>query len=208
LPAFHSSADCFGAAFLSEAALVRYFYVLATLMLTACALPGASGGNSFMSAMHPTQDFCESRGLTLDATTKQCASPPKTAASPEGVTGSLPQGASAQKTASPSSQPAPANPSPVTAVQPPAPPQPPPPQERQRAEPKVPVEPDAVIYSQFAQNFELMSELAHFVRASGYRCDSISALDPVPGGYKLICNRASYKYAIEEKNGRSIVTAE
>lgn len=188
---------------------MRHFSILAVLMLTACALPGASGGNSFMSAMHPTQEFCASRDLTLDPTTKQCVSPPKSPAlssAADAVTGSLPQNASAQKATPPPSQPAPA---PVTVVQPPTQPQaPPPPQERQRADPKVPVEAGAVIYPQFAQNFDLMSELAHFVRASGYRCDSISALEPVPGGYKLVCNRANYKYAIEEKNGRSIVTAE
>jgi len=195
--------DCFGAAFLSEAALVRHVFILAALTLTACALPGASGGNSFMSAMHPTQDFCASRGLTLDATTKQCVTPPTTP-SPlppaESVTGSLPQAAPAQKAAPAQTQPASGNAAPVAAAQP-AQPQP-------RAGPTVPIEPDAVIYPQLAQNFELMSELAHFVRASGYRCDSISALEPRPGGFKLVCNRSNYKYAIEDKNGRSIVTAE
>jgi hypothetical protein len=91
----------------------------------------------------------------------------------------------------------------------PAQPQPlPQPQQRQRSDPKVPIEPDAVIYPQFAQNFELMSELAHFVRASGYRCDSISALEPLRGGFKLVCNQSNYKYAIKDKDGRSIVTVE
>jgi hypothetical protein len=74
----------------------------------------------------------------------------------------------------------------------------------------VPVEPDAVIHPELAQDFDLMSELAHFVRASGYRCDSISALQPLPPsrGFKLVCNRFSYKYAIDNKDGRSTVTAE
>ncbi len=55
-----------------------------------------------------------------------------------------------------------------------------------------------------------MTELAHFVRASGYRCDSISALQPLTAsrGYKLVCDRFNYKYAIEQKDGRSIVTVE
>ena len=195
---------------------MRHVFILAALTLTACALPGASGGNSFMSAMHPSQDFCEQRGLTLDATTKQCVTPPKTAAPAEAVTGSLPQAAPAQKAAPAQSQPASANPAPVAAQpQKPAPvaaaqPQPAPPQaqQHQRADPKVPIEPEAAIYPQFAQNFELMSELAHFVRASGYRCDSISALGPRPAGFTLVCNRSNYKYAIVEKDGRSIVTAE
>jgi hypothetical protein len=187
---------------------VRHVTILAALMLTACALPGASGGNSFMSAMHPTQDFCESRGLTLDATTKQCVTPPKTPA-PAEVTGSLPQAAPVQKVVPVQTQSATGNPAPVAAAQPPQPrPPPPQPQQHQRADPKVPIEPEAAIYPQFAQNVELMSELVHFVRASGYRCDSISALAPRPAGFTLVCNRSNYKYAIVEKDGRSIVTAE
>jgi hypothetical protein len=199
--------------FLSEAALVRHVQVLAALMLTACALPGASGGSSFMSAMHPTQDFCESRGMTLDATTKQCVALPKTSTltpspSPpaDAVTGSLPPGAPAQKAAPAQSPPAAAKPAPVAAMR--LPPQPPPPQQRQSADLKVPIEPEAAIYPQFAGNFDLMFELAHFVRASGYRCDSISALDPRPGGYQLVCDHSNYKYAIQNKGGRSIVTVE
>jgi hypothetical protein len=191
---------------------VRHFQILAALTLTACALPGASGTNSFMGAMHPTQEFCASRGLTLDATTKQCATPPQptTTSSPlppaESVTGSLPQVAQASPQPPPQLQPAHPTPSPS----PPSAPAPPLPQERQRASALVPIEPDAVIDSRLVQDSDLMSELAHFVRASGYRCDSISALQPLPPsrGYKLVCNRFSYKYAIEEKDGRSIVTLE
>lgn len=189
---------------------MRHVCILAALMLTACALPGVSGGNAFMSAMHPTQDFCESRGMTLDATTKQCVAPPKTPApSPPGdaVTGSLPQGAPAQKAAAQQSSP-PAKPAPVAALR--LPPQAPPPQPqlRQHNDLRVPIEPDAVIYPQFAGNFDLMFELAHFVRATGYRCDSISALDPRPGGYRLACDHSTYKYAILDKGGRSVVTVE
>jgi hypothetical protein len=178
--------------------------MLAALTLTACALPGASGTNSFMSGMHPTQEFCATRAMTLDATTKQCVMPPQPATptpSAPAVTGSLPQAAQAQ----PPPQPAPSAPS-----APPAAPGQPPPQERQRAAPAVPIEPGAMIYAELSQDFDLMSELAHFVRASGYRCDSISALAPLSPsrGYKLVCNRFSYKYAIEHKGGRSTVTVE
>jgi hypothetical protein len=183
---------------------VRHFPILAALTLAACALPGASGTGSFMSGMHPTQEFCASRGMTLDATTKQCVTSPQPVApapSAPAVTGSLPQVAQAQ----PQSQTAPSAPS-----APPAAPGQPPLQERQRAAPLVPIESGAVIYAELSQDFDIMSELAHFVRASGYRCDSISALHPLPSsrGYKLVCNRFSYKYAIEQKGGRSIVTAE
>jgi len=187
---------------------VRHFPILAALTLTACALPGASGTGSFMSGMHPTQEFCASRGLTLDATTKQCVTPPQpptpTPSAPA-VTGSVPKVAQAP----PQTQPAPSAPSALPAAAP-AQPQA---QERQRAAPSVPIDPDAVIYAELSQDFDLMSELAHFVRASGYRCDSISALQPLQPrpssrGYKLVCNRFSYKYAIEQKDGRSIVTVE
>jgi hypothetical protein len=67
-----------------------------------------------------------------------------------------------------------------------------------------------MISPKLLQDFDLMSELAHFVRASGYRCDSISALQPLPpsSGFKLVCNRFSYKYAIEHRDGHSIVTVE
>jgi hypothetical protein len=188
---------------LPEGVLVRHFLILATLTLTACALPGASGTNSFMSAMHPTQEFCASRGLTLDAATKQCVTVPQPATPPAApsVTGSVPQVAHQQ----PQPQPAPS----AT----PAAPAQPPPQERQRAAPLMPIEPDAVIYPELSQDFDLMYELAHFVRASGYRCDSISALSPLSPlppsrGYKLVCNRFSYKYAIEHKDGRSVVTVQ
>lgn len=180
---------------------MRHFPILAALTLTACALPGASGTGSFMSAMHPTQEFCASRGLTLDAKTKQCVTPPPTTtASPSApaVTGSLPKTAQAQ----PQPQPTPSAP--------PAAPAQLPPQERQRAGAAVPIEPNAVIYAELAQDFDLMTELAHFVRASGYRCDSISALQPLPAsrGYKLVCDHFSYKYAIDQKEGRSIVTVQ
>lgn len=67
-----------------------------------------------------------------------------------------------------------------------------------------------MIYAELSHDFDLMSDLAYFVRASGYRCDSISALEPLPlsRGFKLVCNRFSFKYAIEQKDGRSIVTLE
>ena len=182
---------------------MRYFLIPAALTLAGCALPGAFGTNTLMSAMHPTQEFCASRGLTLDATTKRCvaasqsttASPPSTPAQP--VTGSSPQVAQSGR----SGPAAPATPSP---------PAQPLPQERQRATLSVPIEPNAVIYPELAQDVDLMSELAHFVRASGYRCDSISALQPLPHshGFKLACNRFDFKYAIDNKDGHSIVTAE
>jgi hypothetical protein len=81
--------------------------------------------------------------------------------------------------------------------------------EHKPATPSVPVEPNAVMYAGLQQDYDL-SQLAHFVRASGYRCDSISALQPLPSshGFRLVCNHFNYKYEIEQKEGRSIVTVE
>ena len=204
---------------------MKHFLILAALMLAACTLPGAPDTNGLGSIMHPSQDYCASRELTLDAATKQCVTPsqartapattpattatataatattPPTSAPAPAVTGSVPQVAQAGHSASPGPA-APASPSI------PAPAQPLP--QEHRAARSVPIEPDALIHRELAQDFDLMYELAHFVRASGYRCDSISALQPLSParGYKLVCNRFSYKYAIDNKDGRSIVTAE
>jgi len=65
-----------------------------------------------------------------------------------------------------------------------------------------------VIFGELKQDVGLISELTHFVRASGYRCDSVSALAPLAyaRGFKFMCNHFNYKYAIEEKEGRTAVT--
>ena len=72
------------------------------------------------------------------------------------------------------------------------------------------IEPEAAIQPELQQDAAQMDELAHFVRASGYRCDSISALRPLPtsNGFKLACNHSIYKYEIEDKGSSSIVTVE
>lgn len=159
--------------------------ILLALMLGACALPGASGVSSFMTTMHPTQEFCASRGLTLDATTKQCVTP-KPAQPP-------PQVVHAQPIPTPAHQPAP-----------------PVPQQHERESASVPIEPDAAISPKLKRDADQMDELAHFVRASGYRCDSISALRllPTSPGFKLVCNHSAYTYKIEDSGSRSIVTVE
>jgi hypothetical protein len=187
---------------------------MAGLTLTACAAPGVSGVSSFMSAMHPTQEFCASRAMTLDATTKQCVTPPPAAAKPslESVTGSLPQGASVQSQPLPA-QSTPASQAPTPPAQPAVPttssPLPSPTPEHKSTALSVPVEPNAVMYAGLQQDYD-PSELAHYVRASGYRCDSISALQPLPSshGVRLVCNHFDYKYQIEQNNGRSTVTLE
>lgn len=171
-----------------------------------------------MTAMHPTQEYCASRGLTLDATSKQCVIPP--ASQGAETTGSLPS--QTITTGQPSSPPAQQASPQAKAVQPrpqqsqpqqaqpqqlPAQPQQPQPQEK-RAGLSVPIEPNAVIRPDSPQNSETAAEFAHFVRASGYRCDSISSLGPRPGGFTLACNRSTFRYAIEDKDDRWIVTIE
>jgi hypothetical protein len=181
-------------------------------MLTACSLPGVPGMGSFMTATHPTQESCASRGLTLDAAIQQCVVPPASKG-PE-TTGSLPSRASI--TEKPLSPPAPAQ----QTVQQPRPqqsqPQQPPVQpeqyqvQEQRASLSVPIEPKGAIKPGSPPNSEMATQYAHFVRASGYRCDSVSSLAPRPGGVTLVCNQSAFRYAIEDKDkdGRWIVTLE
>lgn len=72
----------------------------------------------------------------------------------------------------------------------------------------VPIDSDAKIDPELEQNRDLMSQLAYYVRASGYRCESISALQPLPAsrGYVLICNRSTFRYDIEAKGDSLTVT--
>lgn len=70
----------------------------------------------------------------------------------------------------------------------------------------IPVESDANFAS--PQIVETAVEFAHFVRASGHRCDSISALGPSQGGFTLTCNQSTFRYAIEDKDGRWTVTVQ
>ena len=182
-------------------------------MLTACALPGTSGMGSFMTAMHPTQESCASRGLSLDATSEQCVTPPVSQGAEK--TGSLPsQTIATVQLSSPPAQQTPQQPK----AQQPRPQQSQPQQaqpQQAAAQPQemrgalsVPIERDAVIRPDSPQNSETADEFAHFVRASGYRCESISALAPRPGGFTLACNQSTFRYAIRDKDGRWTVTIE
>lgn len=212
-----------------------HFAILAVLTLGGCALPGSPVTTSFLSTMHPSQEFCASRGLALDSATKQCmAVTAPHPASGDSVTGSLPQASQGppQPSSTPPASPAPpspsasaapsassnpsASPSSASSVPSTTPPSAPeallqgPRQGRQSADTPVPIETDAEIDPGLKVDGEQMSEFAHFVRASGYRCDSVSALRPLPSarGYKLACNRSNYRYAIEDNGGRLVVTVE
>jgi len=175
--------------------------ILVSLTLGACALPGAFDMPNLMH-LQPTQEFCTSQKLTLDSTTKQCVMTQELCAS-RGLT----LDATLGQCVTPKSAPQP--PPQVVQVQPP-PAAPVHSQPGQRAAPLVQIESDATIYPELKQDVAQMDELAHFVRASGYRCDSISALRPLPTskGFKLACNHSTYKYDIEDRGSGSIVTVE
>ena len=172
---------------------------MVSLMLGACSLPGASDMPN-LAHLQPTQEFCASQKLTLDATTKQCFLTQELCAS-RGQT----LDAALGQCVAPKSPPPP----PVQVVQ-----VPPPPaalvHSQQRQQALVQIESDAMVYPELKEDVARIDELAHFVRASGYRCDSISALRPLPtsSGFKLACNHSTYKYEIEDKGGSSIVTVE
>jgi hypothetical protein len=181
--------------------------------------------SSFMTAMHPTDEYCASRGMTLDANIKQCVVPPP--AQGADATGSLPSPSkpveqaplpSPQQTpAQPAAQPPRTQPAPLqpAAQQPrpqPAPLQQPlvevpqPPAQEKRT--GVLIEPEAMIKPD-SQIADMATEFAHFARASGYRCDSVSSLTQHAAKFTLTCNRSSFRYAINKDNdGRWIVTVE
>jgi len=131
---------------------------------------------------HPTQEACASRGLALDPATKECVTRPPPQPLPAAAAVAV---------------------APSRADQPPPPPAPQPPLGA-----SVPIDSDAKIDLALQQNTDLMSQLAHYVRASGYRCESISALQPLPDsrGYVLICNRFALRYRIATKGDRLTVT--
>lgn len=57
---------------------------------------------------------------------------------------------------------------------------------------------------------DVANALAALVRLNGYRCDSISAARKFLSGrgFVLNCNNWSYKYEIEDKGGRWIVSVQ
>jgi hypothetical protein len=170
-------------------------------MLGACSLPGAPDMSNLAHFLQPTQESCASQKMALDPATKHCAMTEELCAS-RGLT----LDAALGQCVTPKSS----LPPPPQVVQVPPPPPPPAVHSQQRQQASVQVEPDATIQPELQQDAAQMDELAHFVRASGYRCDSISALRPLPGssGFKLACNHSTYKYEIEDKGTSSVVTVE
>jgi LAS superfamily LD-carboxypeptidase LdcB len=141
--------------------------------------------------------------MTLDANIKQCVVPPP-AQSPD-TTGSLPSPAKPAAQSSP--PPLQQTPAPQIVVQPKPQPIPAEAQQPQFQEKRadIPIEQVAAIKPD-SQIADTAVEFAHFVRGSGYRCDSISALAQRAATFILTCNRSAFRYSINKDNdGRWIV---
>lgn len=72
----------------------------------------------------------------------------------------------------------------------------------------VPIEKDAEIYSGVPKN--VVMALAEAIELYGYSCKSVSAVVPfaISRGYHVTCNKWIYKYEVEDKGGKMIVTAD
>jgi hypothetical protein len=67
----------------------------------------------------------------------------------------------------------------------------------------VPIEPNASIDARLKDETKLMSGLVALLRSRGYPCGTLSSARPfsTSNGFKLACDRARYRYAIENDNG-------
>jgi len=74
----------------------------------------------------------------------------------------------------------------------------------------IPIESDASFTTDIKDKVELIEALAGAVKLSGYRCDSISGANSFvwSRGYTLTCNNFSYKYKIEDKGGKMLITVD
>jgi len=72
----------------------------------------------------------------------------------------------------------------------------------------VPIEKDAEIYSGVSR--DVVTALAKGIQKYGYSCNSVSAVTPfaVSRGYHIICNNWTYKYEVEDKGGKMVVTVD
>ncbi len=73
-----------------------------------------------------------------------------------------------------------------------------------------PLETDAIYNSKWTQSRaqELAREAGVRIRLAGYKCDTISSIRLwfSAKGYTINCNQYRYKYEIEDKGGRWVVT--
>jgi outer membrane murein-binding lipoprotein Lpp len=70
------------------------------------------------------------------------------------------------------------------------------------------LEPDADLDATVKDDTRLISGLVGVVRANSYPCDAVSAVRPFENsnGFRLACDNFRYKYNIESKDGRWIIT--
>ena len=70
------------------------------------------------------------------------------------------------------------------------------------------IEPTA--YIRPAWSLDEVLTIVTTVRASGYRCDTVSLFGEIPweGGIQLKCNQSRYSYAIRDRGGQVSVTIE
>jgi len=72
----------------------------------------------------------------------------------------------------------------------------------------VPIEKDAVISSEVPRS--VVMALAEAIELYGYSCKSVSSVVPfaISRGYYITCNNWIYKYEVEDKGGKMIITAD
>ena len=71
-----------------------------------------------------------------------------------------------------------------------------------------PIENDVLVNKSLRNRSDILETLVKLVNAHDYSCDSISAVDILmfSTGYDLSCNKFSYRYLVEDKGGKWIVT--
>lgn len=70
------------------------------------------------------------------------------------------------------------------------------------------IEKDAQIADEIRENKKLLHSLIGAVKTAGFKCDSISAVEPfkMTFGYTLICNKRKYEYNIRGQGDNLTVT--
>lgn len=72
----------------------------------------------------------------------------------------------------------------------------------------VSIEKDAEIYTGVSR--DTVTALAEVIQLYGYACNSVSAVTPfaISRGYYIVCNNWTYKYEVEDKGGKMVVTVD
>ena len=73
----------------------------------------------------------------------------------------------------------------------------------------VPIEEHAIIPNKYrSELIPLIDPVVEAIRATGWRCDSISSVRPLilSRGYVFVCNSFRYEYEIKDRGGNWVVT--